>query len=154
MKSQTRLLAIALAGALLLLACSMGGVVPTTPPPKTPEPGVTTVPVESPTVQVEPPVGQAVDLTGTRWRISYVDPVTEQYREFDLIFNPGGVLRNTHPNDTTPDNDTWEQFNTTVVIRFNNNYATYTAEIDGDNMLGTAININDVRWPWEAYRLP
>jgi hypothetical protein len=97
----------------------------------------------------EPATG---DLTGTYWLIAYTEPGGTSY-EYELIFHPGGRLENSHPNETTPDNDTWLQTGDTVVLLFNDAYATYQGQIAGDTMSGTAVNITGAAWSWSANRV-
>ncbi len=120
----------------------------TGPSPAPTEPAAPTIP-PLPTA-TEPASG---DLTGTRWRITYTEPGGTSY-EYELVFHPGGGLENTHPNETTPDNDSWLQTGDTVVLLFNDSYATYQGQIAGDSMSGTAVNITGAAWSWNADRMP
>jgi hypothetical protein len=94
-----------------------------------------------------------MDLTGTRWFIYYTEPSGDHY-EYELGFRHNGRLQNTHPNDSTPNNDAWEQSGDVVTLLFNDAYATYTGTIVGDTITGTAVNITGASWSWDAYRLP
>jgi hypothetical protein len=111
-----------------------------------------------PSTQTLPPLPSETepapaDLTGTHWWIAYTEPGGTAY-EYDLIFHPGGRLENSHPNETTPDNDAWLQTGDAVVLLFNDSYATYHGQIAGDAMTGTAVNITGAAWSWTAHQLP
>ncbi len=87
-------------------------------------------------------------LTGTRWH--YMD---DQW-EYDMSFMPNGVLHTTHPNDKTPNNDTWEQNDTVVKFHFNNKFSNYEGKLSGQNLMsGTATNVKSKSWNWKATRI-
>jgi hypothetical protein len=90
------------------------------------------------------------DVTGTTWTMTYYDKAVGQEYTFDITFLPGGKLSNTHPNESTPDNDRWEQQGATVILYFNDAYATYTGVIDGNTITGTATNVTGSTWDWSA----
>lgn len=114
------------------------------PAPSEPAATATSAPPPSPT--------SLPDLTGTHWFIYYTEPGGAYY-EYELRFQPNGRLENSHPNESTPDNDTWAQSGDLVILLFNDSYATYTGRLDGDTMTGTAVNITGADWAWDAYRL-
>jgi hypothetical protein len=91
-------------------------------------------------------------VTGTTWTLDYVDPVLGSPSTFDITFLPDGELLDGDPNDTTHDNDRWEQYGTTVIFYFNDGYATYTGELAASEglMSGTATNVVAANWPWSA----
>ncbi len=92
-------------------------------------------------------------LTGSRWSLSTDVPGERVYR-YDIVFHPGGRLENHHPNDKTPDNDSWEQRGSTVILKFNDNYITYTGQFEDVRTLkGEALNIRGLRFPWMAERI-
>jgi hypothetical protein len=96
----------------------------------------------------------SIDLVGTRWKIVYEAP-SEGHREYELIFHENGRLENTHPNDKTPDNDTWELTRTEIILRFNDGYAIFRGKFkDYNTMFGIARNITGISWEWIAYREP
>ncbi|HLB64108.1 MAG TPA: hypothetical protein VJJ46_04655 [Anaerolineales bacterium] len=125
----------ALAAALLACQAVTGQSRTPTPPEPTP-----TAPV-------------SIDLTGTRWFIYYYESGGDYY-EYELVFHSGGRLENSHPNESTPDNDAWVQTGDTVILLFNDSYATYEGRINGETISGTAVNIRGAVWSWDAYRLP
>ena len=93
------------------------------------------------------------DLVGSRWCLEYDSPNFGR-REYHLIFREGGKVINTHPNERTPDDDTWEVRGKEVVLMFNNGYAVYTGELsDRDHMVGNATSKNGGAWEWKAYRI-
>jgi hypothetical protein len=126
--------------------------------PPTPTPTCTITPTITPTITLTPtdtasPFPTAEDLIGTHWRIVY-DAPRSGHMEYELSFLANGVLRNTHPNDKTYDNDTWEMIGSQIVIKFNDGYAVYTGDfIDSDTISGTATNKVHEEWEWTAYRL-
>lgn len=108
-------------------------------------------PKERVTEAAEPPAPAAGDMSGTTWTISYVDPVLGEESSYDITFRSGGELFDGDPNDTTPDNDNWEQVGPSVILYFNDAYATYTGEISAPGVLsGTATNVVDANWSWSA----
>jgi outer membrane biogenesis lipoprotein LolB len=87
-------------------------------------------------------------LSGSRWH--YMD----QQWEYDITFTANGVLRTTHPNDKTPDNDTWEQDGAVVKFYYNNKFSRYQGNIMGRNLMsGTATNSKNKTWTWKATRV-
>jgi hypothetical protein len=107
----------------------------------------------TPTPTQPPPTPTPVDFTGTHWFIYYTEPGGTYY-EYDLILHPGGRMENFHPNESTPNNDAWMQSGDTLVLLFNDAYATYEGQVVGDTVAGTATNIAGGTWTWEGYRLP
>lgn len=92
-------------------------------------------------------------IVGSRWSLSTDVPGEQAYR-YDIVFHRGGRLENHHPNDKTPDNDTWEQRDSTVILKFNNSYITYTGQFENSRTLkGEALNIRGLKFPWKAERL-
>lgn len=91
-------------------------------------------------------------LLGSTWL--YRDDMAEESVEFDVTFNEGGSLYNTHPNDNTHDNDTWTQDGSSVTMSFNDGYAICQGTIssDGTHMEGTAKNDVGKTWNWTAER--
>lgn len=93
------------------------------------------------------PDNVAPPLAGTKWH--YAD---EQW-QYDLEFAANGVLHTTHPNDKTPDNDSWEQDGANVNIYFNNKFSQYKGTLSGNNLMsGTATNKKGATWTWKASR--
>lgn len=92
-------------------------------------------------------VDSAPSLVGSKWH--YAD---EQW-QYDVEFASNGVLHTTHPNDKTPDNDTWEQDGATVNFYFNNKFSQYKGTLSGNNMMsGSATNKKGSSWTWKATR--
>jgi hypothetical protein len=95
----------------------------------------------------------ASDLIGSTWRLVYDNP-RFGHRDYSLIFLENGKLINTHPNERTPDNDTWEINGRTAVLKFNNAYAVYTGQFsDRDHMSGSATSKTGGKWQWNSYRV-
>lgn len=89
----------------------------------------------------------ATSLSGSKWH--YAD---EQW-QYDLEFAANGVLKSTHPNDKSKDNDTWEQDGVNVNFYFNNKYSQYKGILSGNNLMsGTATNKQGSSWNWKATR--
>lgn len=92
-------------------------------------------------------------VLGSRWSLSTDVPDEKVYR-YDIVFHPGGRLENHHPNDKTPDNDTWEQRGLIVIFRYNDNFITYTGRFENARTLqGEAVNIRGLKFPWKAEQL-
>jgi hypothetical protein len=152
MKRRTTKIGFLIAG-LIVFGCSSLRLFG---PPPTPTPTPTFTP--TPTLTLTPtnttaPFPTAEELIGTRWRIVY-DAPRSGHMEYELSLLANGVLRNTHPNDKTYDNDTWEMVGSQIIIKFNDAYAVYTGDfIDFDTIAGTATNKVDEEWEWMAYRI-
>lgn len=84
-------------------------------------------------------------LEGTSWQIQILDlPESER---FTLTFGSDGVLRSSHPRDTTPANDRWRATEDGVSFSFNDDYAQYTARFTAEGtMEGEASNVIDASW--------
>ena len=103
--------------------------------------------------QTNDPQDNVSELVGSRWRLTYDSP-NFGHREYDLIFREAGKLINTHPNEKTPDNDTWEARGNKIELRFNNGYAVYRGEFsDPNHMSGTSTSKAGGTWKWQAHRL-
>lgn len=116
-----------------------------------PTPAAEATPADEPTPADERPATTADDVTGTTWTLTYYDATTAVEYVHDVTFLAGGEMFDEHPNNTTTDNDRWEQFGATVILYFNDSYATYTGEISAPGSLsGTATNVTGSSWPWSA----
>ena len=95
----------------------------------------------------EPTAEAAPNLTGSKWH--YAD---DQW-QYDIEFAANGVLKTTHPNDKTKDNDTWDQDGANLNFYFNNQFSQYKGTLSGTNfMYGTATNKKGSSWAWKATR--
>lgn len=111
----------------------------------------TPVPTDTPT-QSKSAFPTAEELIGTRWTLLY-DAPEDGRREYDIIFLEGRRLQTFHPNDNTPENDTWKLVGSQLTMSMNNGFAIYIGDfIDSDTIAGTAKNSDDESWEWTAYR--
>ena len=95
---------------------------------------------------------ESVTLEGSRWTLAYDHPRFGS-NEYTLVFHANGKLENHHPNESTPDNDRWEQRGDTIVLRFNDGFAVYEGEIlDERTMSGVATSRTGGTWEWKAFR--
>ncbi len=94
------------------------------------------------------PTVDSASFANSRWH--YMD---DQW-EYDITFLENGKLSTTHPNDKTPENDSWEQTGETVKFYFNNKFSNYEGKIVGQNLMtGTAKNTKNKTWNWKATRM-
>ena len=84
---------------------------------------------------------------------------TWNYRDSDgdegeLIFLADGKISFWNPNDSTPDNDTWEFDDKQIRISINGGYSKYVGEISPKqtSISGTAVNKLGKTWTWTAVR--
>ena len=135
-----------------LLSCSTINdlLIPPTPTAtSTSTPTATLTPTASPTIPAYP---TADELVGTRWLLVY-DAPEDGHREYDIVFHADGRLQTFHPNDRTPENDTWELEGSQITMCMNDCYAVYTGEfLDYDTMAGTTENVKGKTWDWIAHR--
>lgn len=96
------------------------------------------------------PVVRESGLVGTKWRIVYDDP--DGHKDHELLFLSGGKISFRHPNDMTPDNDTWSQEGNQITLSVNSGYVIYTGTMEGDRISGSALNIMRAKWNWVATR--
>ncbi len=100
-----------------------------------------------------PSKGPADELVGTTWRVKYHSPDFGP-KEYNLEFHPKGKLINTHPSESTPDNDTWEVKGGKVILKFNDAFAVYTGQFtDRDHLSGNATSKRGTKWNWKAHRI-
>ena len=89
------------------------------------------------------------NLSSTTWRYRG----GSENSNYDISFLPGGVLKSTHPNDTSPDNDFWIQNGTEIEFSFNDGYVTYTGSFKSANKItGKATNKVNKTWKWKLTR--
>ena len=78
-----------------------------------------------------------MSLVGTTW--FYKDNTHEW--KYEITFLENGVMKTTHPNDTSPENDEWSQEKTKLELSFNGGYALYKGKIIKQNKItGEATN--------------
>jgi len=90
-------------------------------------------------------------IIGTEWTIKYSN--TDGYLSYLLIFKPDGRLENRHPNESTPDNDFWEQDGNSITMKINDSFVIYKGTINGSTMKGSATNTRNHTWEWEAVKV-
>ena len=91
------------------------------------------------------------DLQGTIWR--YYS--NGEYNGYTIQFSHTGLLVTSHPLDSTPNNDGWEQKGRKVKFWYNDHYATYEGKIINSSLIkGKATNIENETWQWELRREP
>jgi hypothetical protein len=87
-------------------------------------------------------------VSNTKWHYMDTD------WEYDMEFLSNGTLRTEHPNDRTPNNDTWKQSGDKVYFYFNDKYSTYEGSFSGNNIIsGTAESKTGAIWNWKAVRV-
>ncbi len=97
-----------------------------------------------------PNLPAGLDLSGTRWTLSYTAPSGEH--SYDLEFAEEGALRLHNPHDSTPDNDRWAQSGAVVELSMNDVFVSYRGLFqDGDLIRGVADNGHDT-WPFVLVR--
>lgn len=90
-------------------------------------------------------------LAGTKWL--YSDDKHEDWN-FEVVFEKDEVLKTTHDNDQTSENDSWSRRGESLYIYFNDKFATYKGKIVSDSLIeGKATNVNDTSWVWELKRI-
>jgi len=95
-----------------------------------------------------------ISLVGTEW-IFIDDDENEDTREYPYIikFLDYGVLSVLLENDSTPDDDTWIQYDEIVIFYYNNMYVRHTGIIKNYNFIeGVAINIEGLSWRFRLLR--
>ncbi|MBK9371265.1 MAG: hypothetical protein IPN01_34055 [Deltaproteobacteria bacterium] len=101
------------------------------------------------------PLPPELDLTNTVWRLSTEVDAAEGITPYTVTFARDGRLICAHPNDTTPDNDTWSQVGAKVRIAFNDNYAEYDLRFDDwSKISGDAKNVTGLTWTASLVREP
>lgn len=92
---------------------------------------------------------QTPSLSNTKWH--YMDGDWE----YNIEFLSNGLMRTQHPNDGTPNNDSWEQKGETVLFYFNDRYSRYRGKFVGKDIIsGTATSQTGAKWEWKIQRLP
>ncbi|MCD8529261.1 MAG: hypothetical protein LRY27_04745 [Chitinophagales bacterium] len=80
-----------------------------------------------------------ISIEGTSWEYSDEDWT------YQIKFGKNGKLISTHPNDNTPDNDTWNQSRNQIHFEFNDGFSKYDGKMEtidliianGENTGGT-----------------
>jgi hypothetical protein len=157
---RTRVLGAAGVIAAVLTGCGNEQAPTVQPPPSTPASSVTesaspTVPPTTTTISATPtttyitPTTEA-SLAGSRWNGTGSDG-----RAMTLSLRPDGQFDYTtdgRQRDTTPGNDSWIQVGSTLILRPNDAYATYTGVVNGTTYRGTARNVTGATWTFSFTR--
>lgn len=158
---RTRLLVTVCAVAALASGCTEDG--PTVTPPSaaaTSNPSAadgstgaapTPEPTGAPTASSTPSAaGSQPNVAGSRW-----SGTTSLGKTMTLYLKSDGQFEytsNGQSRDQTPGNDPWTQTGTTLVLKTNDSYATYTGVVDGDRYTGTARNVTGKTWTFSFTR--
>jgi len=87
-----------------------------------------------------------ISLLGTTWNY------TDKDRNYEIEFSKKGKLITTHPNDHTPNNDTWKQKGDKIHFEFNDGFSKYDGQFESINLIkGTAKN-SVSNWKWTIKR--
>lgn len=82
------------------------------------------------------------ELEGTTWVFTSKD------KTYTVTFEKNGKLSSTHPNDNTPNNDTWVQDGMVLRFYFNNKYSTYTGKFVKANLIKGTATSKAGKWTW------
>ena len=87
-----------------------------------------------------------ISVQGSTW------DYTDDDATYQIEFAADGQLTTTHPNDATPDNDTWRQDRRKIHFEYNNGYSKYDGVMKTkDLIVGTAKN-SSMTWTWTMKR--
>lgn len=93
------------------------------------------------------------DINETKWQLSYHNKSFGD-RSYEIYFALNGKLLNTHPNESTKENDLWTQKKNCVTMNFNNGYAIYKGKIiNSKTIKGVAKSKSGGRWKWKATKI-
>ena len=88
-----------------------------------------------------------LSILNTTWEYS------DYEKSYQITFIKNGKLKTTHPNETTPDNDTWKQSKNKIYFEFNDGYVKYNGKIKTiDLIVGKAENKHN-SWTWKMKRV-
>jgi len=88
-----------------------------------------------------------ISISGTQWLYS------DKYWEYTIDFNKDGTISSTHPNDKTPDNDSWTQSGREIYFQFNDGFSKYNGSWKSKNKIkGKASSEND-NWNWTLVKI-
>jgi hypothetical protein len=150
--NQRSILLVFATSALVLLNCAtLQGLIepPTFTPTKTAT--NTPAPTETSTASLAA-LPTENELIGTRWTL-IDDAPNDGHREYDIIFHKDRRLETFHPNDNTPNNDSWKLVGTRLTMSMNNAYSVYIGNfVDANTIEGTAENTEQDTWEWVAHR--
>ncbi len=104
-------------------------------------------------VEVNAQKNNCIDISETTWQLSYHNKHFGD-RNYEIKFSVDGKLLNSHPNESTKDNDKWIQKQNHITLSFNDGYAVYKGKIvDSKTIKGTAKSLSGGRWKWKAIKL-
>ncbi|WP_053975802.1 hypothetical protein [Mangrovimonas xylaniphaga] len=72
---------------------------------------------------------------------------------YQVRFEKNGMLVTSHPNDTSKDNDTWEQHGEEVILKFNDGFSTYTGKMISSNVIEGTAKSKYATWKWRMERI-
>ncbi|WP_053991490.1 hypothetical protein [Mangrovimonas sp. TPBH4] len=91
----------------------------------------------------------AVDfsLEETLWAYSDADWT------YQIRFAKNGILETTHPNDTSKENDIWQQNGDEVILEFNDGFSKYTGKMIAPNVIEGTAKSKYATWQWRMERI-
>lgn len=88
-----------------------------------------------------------ISISGTQWLYS------DNVLEYKIDFNKNGKITTTHPNDKTPDNDSWTQSGGEIYFQFNDGFSKYNGRMKSMTKIrGKASSEND-NWNWTLTKI-
>lgn len=99
------------------------------------------------------PDRHAPPVQGTVWRLEAELPDLGVVN-YEVRFSPYGKLESMSPRDLTPDDDSWSQDGSEIVLRMNDGFAEYHGVfLDEERVEGEASNSLGAAWPWRLERV-
>lgn len=92
----------------------------------------------------------------TESEISVEGSTWEYYDEdwtYQIEFKENGKIKSTHPNDNTPENDSWTQSGSEIHFEFNDGFSNYDGKMKSVNLITGIGKSTSGKWEWKMKRI-
>ena len=88
-----------------------------------------------------------ISVAGSTWEYSDDDWT------YQIEFNENGKIKSTHPNDSTSENDSWNQLRTQIHFEFNNGFSKYDGKMKTVDLIVGEGKSKSGKWKWKMKRI-
>ena len=88
-----------------------------------------------------------ISVTGSTWEY------TDEDWTYQIEFIENGTIKSTHPNDNTPENDSWNQSRNQIHFEFNDGFSKYDGKMKTIDLIVGNGKSTSGKWKWKMKRI-
>ena len=88
-----------------------------------------------------------ISVAGSTWEY------TDEDWTYRIEFVENGKIKITHPNESTPENDTWYQSHSEINFEFNDGFSKYSGKMKSLDLIVGLGKSKNGKWKWKMKRI-